>query len=114
MSQKYIPICTRHQIGTIFYPNAKTPANGVTKTFANDETRQLEYEAMDLGTYCVLNGIKGSILCEVDGELLDLLVKIQEHMKERNTIENKISPELLEKFNAFMEFEDIRKQMGKK
>ncbi len=107
----YQPICSRKQIGNIFYPNAKVPANGVTKTYATDPSRKLEFEAMDLGTYCISNDISGDMLLKIDGEMLGILLELTRYMSDKICANRTVSPELIDKFNKFMEFEKLREQM---
>jgi len=108
---KYTTICSRKDIGNIFYPKAKVPSNGITKTYANNPKKQKQYEAMDLGTYCVQNGITGDMLVSIDGDILKSLIHVMGLMKDKICPKTQIPIELMEKFNAFIEFEQIKEQI---
>ena len=110
----YKPITSRKEIGTIFYPKAKVPGNGITKTFANDPKRNKEFEAMDLGTYCIMNNISGDMLLKIDGELLNILLQLTSYMEDKVCPKKTFDPEILEKFNKFLEFEELREKMESK
>lgn len=59
--RKYIPICTREEIGKLWSPLSKSPAHTIGKYARNDD-KQLQYEIIDLGSYCVKNKINGEML----------------------------------------------------
>ena len=111
---KYTPISTRHEIGLVFYPKRKVPANGITKRYANNPENAKMYEAVDLGVYCLNNNITGTMLKQIDGEILKMLIGLSDYMRDKLCSQEGIPPELIDKFNSFLEFEKIKEQMEKR
>lgn len=109
----YNPICRRGDIAAYFYFCNK-PESSFNKNFPKNPKKQDAFEVMDLGTYCKMNGITGDMLVQVDGETLKILIELSEHMQEKICSKTAgVAPELLEKFRAFIEFEQIKATMEK-
>lgn len=89
---KYSPICTREQMGILWSPIAKDPANTIG-LYARNSKKQLQYEMIDLGAYCILN--------DINGEMLKLLIKYGNEFSERF---KGMTPEMIKEFYEFREF----------
>ena len=89
---KYSPICTREQMGTLWSPIAKDPANTIG-LYARNSKKQLQYEMIDLGAYCILN--------DINGEMLKLLIEYGNEFSKRF---KGMTPEMIKEFYEFREF----------
>ena len=91
-STKYQPICSREEIGKLWSPIAKSPAHTIG-VYARDPHKQVQYEMIDLGAYCVKNYI--------NGEMLKLLVEYGNEFSKRF---KGMSPEMIKEFEEFRKF----------
>ncbi|WP_420480201.1 hypothetical protein [Brevundimonas sp. FT23028] len=70
-NSKYHPICNRDEIASLW----GTTRQNIGMTYANKDNKQLQYEMLDLGTYCIKNNI--------NGEMLKLLVEYGNEFSKR-------------------------------
>ena len=90
--KKYIPICTREQVGELWSPIAKDPANTIG-LYARSEKKQIQYKMIDMGAFCVINSI--------DAQMLELLVKFGNEFKNRF---HDMTKEDIEEFKQYKNF----------
>lgn len=98
----YEPICTREEIGKLWSPIAKVPANTVGSVYATNPDKQLQYEMIDLGAYCIMNS--------VNGEMLKLLVEYGNKFAERF---KGMTEEDLREFEAYKKFKLFQESNNK-
>ena len=91
--KKYTPICSREQIGILWTPIAKDPANTIG-AYARNPNKQLQYKMLDIGAYCIIN--------DIDSEMLELLVRFGNEFKNRF---HDMSEADIKKFKEFREYQ---------
>lgn len=90
--KKYTPICSKEQIGKLWSPLAKDPANTIGY-YSRTESKQLQFEMIDLGAYCIVNNI--------NGDMLKLLVEYGNQFAERF---KGMTPDDIREFEEFKKF----------
>lgn len=86
---RYSPICSRKDISMLW----KTTTHNIGITYANNPQKQIQYKMIDMGAFCVMNNI--------DGEMLELLVRFGNEFKNRF---HDITPEDIEKIKDYKKF----------
>ena len=87
--QKYTPMCTRKDIATLW----NTTSNNIGKTYATKGSKQIQYQMIDMGAFCVMNSI--------DAEMLELLVRFGNEFKNRF---HDMTEADIQEFNEFKKF----------
>lgn len=95
--KNYIPICKREDIGRLWSPIAKDPANTIG-LYARNPKKQLQYEMIDLGAYCVMN--------DINGEMLKLLVEYGNEFAQRF---KGLTPDDIREFEEFKNLSCFKK-----
>ena len=99
--EKYIPICDKKDIGRLWSPIAKSPEHTIN-VYARSDKKQLQFEMIDLGAYCVLNN--------VNGDMLKLLVEYGNEFSKRF---KGMSPEMIREFEEYRKFKLFQESKSK-
>jgi hypothetical protein len=97
---KYKPICSRKDIGKLWSPISKDPANAI-QHYASTPGKETQIEMIDLGAYCVMNN--------VNGEMLKLLVEYGNKFAERFKGMTEEDIKEFEEFKKFKLFQESKK-----
>ena len=88
-TKNYTPICARREVATLW----ECKPQNIGETYANNPQKQTQYQMLDMGAFCVINNI--------DGEMLELLVRFGNEFKNRF---HDMSEAEIEEFQEFKKF----------
>ena len=89
IDKKYTPICKRKDVARLW----DTTTNNIGKTYASNSAKQMQYQMLDIGAYCIINSI--------DSEMLELLVRFGNEFKNRF---HDMSEKDIEEFRDFKKY----------